>query len=307
MNRNISIDFFKWIAAILIIAIHTHPLCQMNENVDFWFSEVVTRLAVPFFAVTSGYFLNRDNVKRQQFKVIKKYFGACMLYLPFLMFEWRENNWFSFKSFIDWGVSVFTSGGYYHLRYLLGLIYALPLFLYIIKHILNNKRILQLAIILWIIECLLYTDLMSFTFSIGITILMRIFDITIRILSLLLLGTYIKGKSNSNCQVRYLFMSFVLLVGEVSLIKYLGGMRFSYVLSTFPVAYYVFTLIKEIRISVTEKMKKVTGTSDMIYILHPAIIFVLTRIGLHDGLLLFVLTTIFTMLCSDILLIRRRK
>ena len=88
MNRNISIDFFKWIAAILIIAIHTHPLCQMNENVDFWFSEVVTRLAVPFFAVTSGYFLNRDNVKRQQFKVIKKYFGACMLYLPFLMFEW---------------------------------------------------------------------------------------------------------------------------------------------------------------------------------------------------------------------------
>lgn len=56
MKRNNTVDLFKWIAAILIIAIHTHPTLHLNENVNFLFSEVFTRLAVPFFVVTSGYF-----------------------------------------------------------------------------------------------------------------------------------------------------------------------------------------------------------------------------------------------------------
>ena len=45
----ISIDKFRIIAAILIIAIHIFPFASINETVDFVFTHVICRIGVPFF------------------------------------------------------------------------------------------------------------------------------------------------------------------------------------------------------------------------------------------------------------------
>ncbi len=56
-HRLFSIDLAKFIAAILVIGIHTRPFCEISKICDFYFVEIICRLAVPFFAVCTGYYL----------------------------------------------------------------------------------------------------------------------------------------------------------------------------------------------------------------------------------------------------------
>ena len=53
----IGIDLFRVIAAILIIAIHTSPFGSYSAWADFVLTRVIARVAVPFFFMTSGFFL----------------------------------------------------------------------------------------------------------------------------------------------------------------------------------------------------------------------------------------------------------
>lgn len=66
-----GIDFFRLIAAILIITIHTSPLASFSVTGDFILTRIVARVAVPFFFMTSGFFLisrySRDNDKLKKF------------------------------------------------------------------------------------------------------------------------------------------------------------------------------------------------------------------------------------------------
>lgn len=58
MNKNYTgIDYFRFIAALLIIAIHTSPLGSFSETGDFMLTRIIARVAVPFFFMTSGFFL----------------------------------------------------------------------------------------------------------------------------------------------------------------------------------------------------------------------------------------------------------
>lgn len=55
--RNSAIDLAKLIAALLVVGIHTRPCMDVSIDADFLFSGIVCHLAVPFFAVCSGYYL----------------------------------------------------------------------------------------------------------------------------------------------------------------------------------------------------------------------------------------------------------
>ena len=52
-----GIDYFRLIAAFMVIAIHTSPLSVWNEGIDFLITYCVGRIAVPFFFMTTGYFV----------------------------------------------------------------------------------------------------------------------------------------------------------------------------------------------------------------------------------------------------------
>ena len=47
-NRNVYIDYMKFIAAFLVVAIHVSPLSGINENGDFILTRIIARIAVPF-------------------------------------------------------------------------------------------------------------------------------------------------------------------------------------------------------------------------------------------------------------------
>ena len=52
-----SLDYFKVVAALLVVAIHTSPLTSFHAEVDFIFTRIMARMAVPFFLMVTGYFL----------------------------------------------------------------------------------------------------------------------------------------------------------------------------------------------------------------------------------------------------------
>lgn len=58
MEKNkgyVGIDYFRVIAAFLIVAIHTSPFASFSETGDFIFTRIIARVAVPFFFMTSGF------------------------------------------------------------------------------------------------------------------------------------------------------------------------------------------------------------------------------------------------------------
>lgn len=106
-----GIDIFRWAAAFLIVAIHTSPLASFSETGDFVLTRVIARVAVPFFLMTSGFFLlggsrretgglsagGRGEEKLWRFlqKTAVIYGAAILLYLPLNIY----NGYFSGRRF----------------------------------------------------------------------------------------------------------------------------------------------------------------------------------------------------------------
>lgn len=91
MTKNESysgIDYFRFIAALLIVAIHTSPLSSFSETGNFIFTRIVARVAVPFFFMTSGFFLisrytcNAEKLGTFIKKTTLIYGVAILLYIP---------------------------------------------------------------------------------------------------------------------------------------------------------------------------------------------------------------------------------
>ena len=106
-----SLDFMKFLMAICVIAIHTHPLEGITSDaIKIIYSEFVN-LAVPFFFMSNGYLLFRNrntNNKKEMLQSIKK-FGIKMLklyviwnfiYLPFAVFGYLLSKESVIKSII---------------------------------------------------------------------------------------------------------------------------------------------------------------------------------------------------------------
>lgn len=55
-SRNNSIDIFRYVFAIMVVAIHTEPIFYMLDAVYFIGFEILAKLAVPFFFAVAGYF-----------------------------------------------------------------------------------------------------------------------------------------------------------------------------------------------------------------------------------------------------------
>ncbi len=75
-----SVDLFKLIAAIMVVAMHSHAFIQ-NANLDYWLT-CLCRIGVPFFFVVGSYFYFKSN------KPISKYIKRLLiLYIAWFIIE----------------------------------------------------------------------------------------------------------------------------------------------------------------------------------------------------------------------------
>lgn len=157
MRRNGTIDVFRYICAVMVVAIHTLPFYDINEYIGYIATEVLTRIAVPFFFLTSGYFYIRALKKDKSvfigylLRILKTYaVWSCVYYLVDFL-QWGHTN---LKGFAVNCIYTFTvTGSHYHFWYFPALIVSICLVTFAYR-IGCQKFLFSVSIILYIIGCL---------------------------------------------------------------------------------------------------------------------------------------------------------
>ena len=316
-KRNSSIDFVKWIMSVLVISLHTRPFQNVSFELDFFLTQGISRVAVPFFLVCTGFFIGKrinehfiissgfKSLKRSllktSFKYFKLYFSCALLYLILSIPGWINSGWFSAKAFFDWMISFFLIGSYYHLWYLLSTCIAI-LIIAFISPVLKKKRfIIMIMIPLWLIGIIDYSYywLLSDSTQTAIDYLNDfsvLFSGVFRVLPLILAGIVIskfKILSLKNNIIGFVVTS-VLMTAEVFFLSKKGVKNFGYILLTLPLAFFFFNLVYILeRYFPKHKIFTLLAKISMInYCIHPAIILLLDSFFTLPNWLKFALVVI---------------
>lgn len=281
--RNTTIDLAKFVAALLVVAIHTVLFSDVNDILYFVFNEVVCRLGVPFFAVCSGYFFCKGmstggtkTLIKSERKLIRIYALWTVLYYLFLLPNWIQIDYFSLASVIGYLKSSLLSGSYFHLWYVLYVIYALPVFYLILKYF-GRKMWLCCSIGLWGIYALGYgySSILPLSIShlLGYTDFYAPVSAQFVILPLLLLGAYLCDRKEKGDMIKknltFLTISFLFLLVEGSVLKYRLGLEgVTRIFMILPVSYFLFSLLLGIQIK-SISFKYFGKMSLIIYCIHP--------------------------------------
>lgn len=119
-----GLDFFRIIAALFVVAIHTSPFASFSANADFIFTRIIARCAVPFFLMITGYFtlpqylFDKSGDLHRLFRFLQKslylYITAVILYLPINLYAGHFND----VKISDILRMLVFDGTFYHLWYL---------------------------------------------------------------------------------------------------------------------------------------------------------------------------------------------
>lgn len=153
-----GIDGFRIVAAILVIAIHIGPFSGWNPDIDYLFSYCLARVAVPFFLMTTGYFILAPSGKGDSkdsarlFRYLRRigilYGIAILVYLPVRLYAKNlpKSPWAIVQDLI-------FHGTFYHLWYFPALITGCLLLRFLIKKW-GRKRTGVCVMILYLIGLL---------------------------------------------------------------------------------------------------------------------------------------------------------
>lgn len=293
-NRNSTVDIAKYLAALLVIGIHTALFSDLNDTLYFVVVQIICRVAVPFFAVCTGYFIGRNLAFREgglvgvsfntsEFiqrgkSIALLYFSWTCLYLVFSILFWIEIGWFSPMAFVDYAFASLTAGSHYHLWYLLYLLYSLPMVYLFLRWIPARCQWL-LILVCWAIAVFSYTykSLLPENIlpSLGALKYFSMFPI---LPPLILLGVQISKESKEKRQF-YAFgfvISFACLIAEAFTLRHFGIEKVSYIICSLPTAYFLFHLILEISSSQNAEKAKYAAPlgsiSILVYCIHPMFI-----------------------------------
>lgn len=145
-RRNEAVDAARVWFAVLIVALHTLPLSEYNDFYSYFLCHVYSRLAVPFFALVSGYFfsLNYSVEKGRQFlrrtTITYLLWNTICLLIDVTLYGKKIN-----LSII---LSAFFFEGLHHLWYMLAVIYMTIIVLLIGKEKFKSKTVLVIATLL---------------------------------------------------------------------------------------------------------------------------------------------------------------
>lgn len=152
------IDLMKFICSIIVVSIHTSSFKDINSNLHNGYS-IITKLAVPFFFITAGYFLFRKiKIEKSNFKenkkIIIKYIKRLTLlyclwsfiYLLFDLIKWIYQGGFKMKYILIYIKDFFFVGLPEILWYFPALIFAIIVIAYLLKYLSINKIVLIASI-----------------------------------------------------------------------------------------------------------------------------------------------------------------
>lgn len=168
MNKSYSsIDFFKFIMAVCVVALHTNLIKGCTNAIIIAIYDSFISLAVPFFFISSGFLLARklnypfsdeqsiDYIRLYLSRMIKLYLLWTAIYFPVAVYYFVNEDMGLIKAvllYIKGFVFVGEQYNSWHLWYLLSTIYALIIIIILLKYIhLKPEKILIMGMIVYIV------------------------------------------------------------------------------------------------------------------------------------------------------------
>ncbi|MDE6232240.1 MAG: alanine racemase [Lachnospiraceae bacterium] len=278
-----GIDCFRFMAALLIIAIHTSPLASFNEMADFILTRVIARVAVPFFLMTSGFFLisrytrNVDRLIAFIKNTALIYGVAILIYIPINIY----NGYFKMNNLVPNIIKdIVFDGTMYHLWYLPASAIGAVIAWYLVKKA-GYKKALAVSVILYLIgmfgdswygiaeKVSVLKSFYGFVFQITDYTRNGIFFVPV----FMILGGLIADnnyKFSFNKSILGFFISFTFMIVEAMMLHHYKLQRHdSMYIFLLPCMFFLFNAVLHFR---GKRYVWLRTTSLIIYIIHPMII-----------------------------------
>ncbi len=326
MKNNALVDIAKIIFAFGIVALHTGFL--LNTSYGFYVHTIIFRLGVPFFFLTSGYYLakkNKNNSRENIFEYIKKLSPIYLiLSVAYLILNEVRYNSFSPSSILN-GIWYIITGRSQSVMWFVG---ALIISIFIIS-LLNNKKKLQVglkaAVILYGIGLLFNTyaflinnDYFGFLYNFLVGNFGNNSNFLFEGFLFVGIGYYLekyyKKDNNKTKNIIFLILGIILLVVETIVIKknLASIVNYEYFLAHLLVVPALFNILVDININI--KTNIIRKLSSYIYYFHYAVIIILILINslypnhiLNNSTYFYLITIICTILYSLVFLKINKK
>lgn len=189
MKKNYNnINLFKYIFAVIVVAIHIHPFNMITNEPIKNFIDYIGYLAVPFFMITTGFFLGKkkkENFDLEIKKLIKKtitlYLIFTIIYLPLTIYGFHIDGKTLIQSIFIFIRNLIFIGENYHsyiLWYLLSVIYGLIIIYLFYKKGFDIKKMIISGFLIYVIGVAIDV-LIEFDFK-KFDIFYKIIDITFK-------------------------------------------------------------------------------------------------------------------------------
>ncbi|QOR65478.1 acyltransferase [Cytobacillus suaedae] len=329
MTNNNAVDVMKFICAILVVIIHVPPLFSYNETANFILVDIISRMAVPFFFVCAGYFLfnkidfknekiekstNNSNLFKRYIKhLIIIYIFWTLFYLLWWIPSWYYGGYLTLANIKGYVLSIFLNGSYYHLWYIVSLIYGL-LFTFLLLRFVRIKIVIITAVIFYLIGTFAYSYTWLVSGNSFIEEVIKVYNslgsvsvALFRAFPYLLIGLIFskyRMRISSPLSALLSVICFLLIGLEVWLLNFFGvSSRFSNVFFTGVTVFLIFSTAINIKLKDNMLYPFLRKMSSIIYFIHPMFIninglFLLHYFSSKNSLILFSTVLVFVMFFS---------
>lgn len=329
-----ALDIAKFLSAFLVVCIHTGPLLDVSDTGNFILVQIIARLAVPFFFVTSGFLFfkkidfdktwdDEENIaylKRYLWRLAKIYIVWTILYLPFTYLSMRGQGGVNLHNILLYVRDFFFAGSFYHLWFLPALLVAVPI-VYACLFQLGFSKTMVVGTILYVIGMAMNV---YGTFLDQLPVIQMIYRmytylfVTAR--NGLFFGVMFIALGALFSQYRFylkrwqevtgVLVSLALLFAECFLLRESGFMQSltSMYLMLIPCMYFLFPRLLQIHLSEHSVYRTIRVLSLLIYVMHIMFVNVLFLLypTMHS-LLFYLLAMVLTLVASSILLFCSKK
>lgn len=277
--KKINTDILRLIAAFMVVAIHTYPLSFLSDNIDYLFTRILFRVAVPFFLMITGYFILAKKDKKVLIEYTKKilvlYIISIVIYLPINVYNGYFHNINLFSLIKD----VCLTGTFYHLWYFPATVIGLWVSFFLLNK-LSLKKSLIITSVLYLIGIFgdnYYNLISSLPFINSIYKgIFFIFDYPRNFFLapiFLIMGYLLKINKSKLTHKKLLAIIFTItmLIEGLICLKFNLYRHNSMYFSLIPLMYILFSLITENK----NTNKDIRSISTYIYIIHPFFIVIM--------------------------------
>lgn len=278
-----GIDCFRFWAALLIIAIHTSPLAMFGSMGDFILTRVAARVAVPFFFMTSGFFLISHYAEDAE-KLMRFVKHTCLIYgLAIALYPPVNvyNGYFQIDELAPNLVKdLVFDGTVYHLWYLPASVIGALIAWYLVRRF-DYQKAMLISFGLYVVGLFgdSYYGVAEMVWG-GESFYQLLFQLSDHTRNgvffapiFFIFGGFIaEGRREPELvtSVRGFGVSFALMLGEAMCLRSFGWQRHdSMYLFLLPSAYFLFHMILHFKGKRRERLRTL---SLFVYILHPMVI-----------------------------------